>query len=52
MQNPDRAMKIKKLQKLVIKELQDSGVTGDKAQLQEMLMNKVRLGWQSFFFIP
>ncbi|XP_039143964.1 agamous-like MADS-box protein AGL11, partial [Dioscorea cayenensis subsp. rotundata] len=40
--NPNRAMKIKNLQKLVIKELQDLGVTGDKAQLQEMLMNKIK----------
>lgn len=39
---PDRTMKIKKLQKLVIKELQDSGVTGDNAQLQEMLMDKIK----------
>ncbi|RWV78553.1 hypothetical protein GW17_00060456, partial [Ensete ventricosum] len=39
--NPDLTMKIKKLQKIVIKMVKESGVTEDEAQLREMLMDKV-----------
>lgn len=39
--NPDGVMKIRKLQKLVIKALQDSGATEEEAQLQDMLMDKI-----------
>jgi len=40
-QNPDGVMKLKKLQKLVVKELQECGVTGDKEGLRATLMDKV-----------
>ncbi|KAJ6808356.1 UBP1-associated proteins 1C [Iris pallida] len=40
--NSDGIMKIKKLQKLIIKALKDSGVTEDEGQLQEKLMQKAR----------
>ncbi|KAJ8467088.1 hypothetical protein OPV22_029640 [Ensete ventricosum] len=39
--NPDLTMKIKKLQKIVIKMVKESGVTEDEAQLREMLMDKI-----------
>ncbi|KAJ0985510.1 hypothetical protein J5N97_003866 [Dioscorea zingiberensis] len=48
--NPDGRMKIKKLQKLVIKALQDSGVIEDKAHLQEMLMDKIKSSSRFKFF--
>ncbi|PKU84385.1 UBP1-associated proteins 1C isoform X2 [Dendrobium catenatum] len=38
---PDRTMKIKKLQKLVIKDLKVSGVTGDELQLRDAMMEKI-----------
>lgn len=41
LQNPDLTMKVKKLQKIVIKMVKESGVTQDEAQLRGMLMNKV-----------
>jgi hypothetical protein len=40
-QNPDGVMKLKKLQKLVVKELQECGVTEDKEGLRATLMDKV-----------
>ncbi|CAO2183558.1 unnamed protein product [Urochloa humidicola] len=39
--NPDGVMKLKKLQKLVIKELQECGVTEDKEGLCATLMDKI-----------
>ncbi|OAY68255.1 UBP1-associated proteins 1C [Ananas comosus] len=39
--NPDQCMKIKKLQKLVVKELRESGLTDDKEHLHELLMDKI-----------
>ncbi|CAL4962995.1 unnamed protein product [Urochloa decumbens] len=39
--NPDGVMKLKKLQKLVIKELQECGVTEDKEGLRATLMDKI-----------
>ncbi|TVU34238.1 hypothetical protein EJB05_16069 [Eragrostis curvula] len=39
--NPDGAMKLKKLQKLIIKELQESGVSEDKEGLRGTLMDKI-----------
>lgn len=44
MQNSDGVLKVKKLQKLVKKSLQESGVTEDKDQLQTKLMGKVCCG--------
>ncbi|KAI0494078.1 hypothetical protein KFK09_024209 [Dendrobium nobile] len=38
---PDRTMKIKKLQKLVIKDLKVSGITGDELQLRDTMMEKI-----------
>ncbi|KAJ6813564.1 UBP1-associated proteins 1C [Iris pallida] len=38
----DGTMKIKKLQKLIMKALEESGVTEDEGQLQEKLMQKAR----------
>ncbi|XP_058106554.1 UBP1-associated proteins 1C-like [Magnolia sinica] len=39
--SPDGAMKIRKLRKLVSKALQESGITQDEAQFQDMLMHKI-----------
>ncbi|WOL02995.1 UBP1-associated proteins 1C [Canna indica] len=39
--DPDQTMKIKKLQKIVIKMVQESGVTVDEPQLREILMDKI-----------
>nr|XP_010937857.1 UBP1-associated proteins 1C [Elaeis guineensis]XP_019704356.1 UBP1-associated proteins 1C [Elaeis guineensis] len=39
--NPDGVMKIRKLQKLVIKALQESGISEDEAQLRDTLMGKI-----------
>ncbi|KAL6615455.1 hypothetical protein ACP70R_037725 [Stipagrostis hirtigluma subsp. patula] len=39
--NPDGVMKLKKLQKLVIKELQECGLTEDKEGLRATLMDKI-----------
>ncbi|XP_062208470.1 uncharacterized protein LOC133909960 [Phragmites australis] len=39
--NPDGVMKLKKLQKLVIKELQECGPTEDKEALRATLMDKI-----------
>ncbi|KAF8401037.1 hypothetical protein HHK36_014340 [Tetracentron sinense] len=39
--HPDGVLKMRKLQKLVVKALQDSGVTEDEAQLIEMLVRKI-----------
>ncbi|CAL4949065.1 unnamed protein product [Urochloa decumbens] len=39
--NPDGVMKLKKLQKLVVKELQECGVTEDKEGLRATLMDKI-----------
>lgn len=39
--NPDGVMKIKKLQKVIIKALRESGVTEDEGQLEEKLMQKI-----------
>lgn len=41
-QNPDQTLRIKKLQKIVIKMVQEFGVSEDEAQLREMLMDKVK----------
>lgn len=41
MQNPDGALKFKKLRKLVLKSLRDSGSTDDKIRVSEMLEQKV-----------
>ncbi|KAF0916328.1 hypothetical protein E2562_005927 [Oryza meyeriana var. granulata] len=39
--NPDGALKLKKLQKLVTKELLECGLTEDKEQMHAMLMDKI-----------
>ena len=39
-----------KLQKVVLKALQESGVDEDKSQLIDMLEHKVRVGSVLFFF--
>ncbi|KAG1346318.1 putative UBP1-associated protein [Cocos nucifera] len=39
--NPDGVMKIRKLQKLVIKALKESGISEDEAQLRDTLMGKI-----------
>ncbi|KAL5221881.1 hypothetical protein ABZP36_026594 [Zizania latifolia] len=39
--NPDGAMKLKKLQKLVIKELLECGLTEDREQMHALLMDKI-----------
>lgn len=40
-QNPDGVLKMRKLRKLVIKALEESGITGDETQLSEKLEHKV-----------
>ncbi|XP_068635438.1 UBP1-associated proteins 1C-like [Aristolochia californica] len=39
--DPDNALKIKKLQKLVLKSLQESGVTHDEAEVRDTLTHKI-----------
>ncbi|XP_048335180.1 UBP1-associated proteins 1C isoform X2 [Ziziphus jujuba] len=39
--NPKGVLKMKKLQKLVLKALQDSGITGDECQFSSMLEHKI-----------
>lgn len=40
-QNPDGVLKMRKLRKLVLKSLQESGVADDEAQLSDKLEHKV-----------
>lgn len=42
LQIPDQTMKIKKLQKIVIKMVQESGASEEKEQLRAKLMDKVK----------
>lgn len=42
-QSPDGVLRMRKLQKQVLKALQESGVVDDKSRLSEMLEHKVRL---------
>lgn len=41
-QNPDGVLKMRKLRKLVMKGLAESGITDDETQLSEKLEHKVR----------
>ncbi|KAF6139857.1 hypothetical protein GIB67_009704 [Kingdonia uniflora] len=41
LQNPDGALKLRKLQKLIFNSLQESGVTDVEAEFKELLMGKV-----------
>ena len=42
-QNPENVLKMKKLRKLVLKDLRESGFTEDKSELTDMLDQKVNL---------
>ncbi|KAL6008043.1 hypothetical protein ACLOJK_033549 [Asimina triloba] len=49
--DPDGSMKIKKLQRLVLKAVQDAGITQDESQLREILLHKVLQLALSFFLL-
>lgn len=44
MQTPDGVLKLKKLKKLVLKALQESGIQEDETQLSNVIEHKVSLG--------